>query len=297
MSIDLTRPFRGSAAIAAGLLTPGRLRGARFQRLFPDVYAPADLEPDLALRSAAAAVLVEGRGVLAGYSAAELLGASCGPADASAEVLLLRAGSQSYRCPGLRGHRDLVDPTEITEVGPYRVTSPVRTAFDLARWVPTLREKVVAVDAIAHHCKIDLADLLQLRVMRSGAWGARQLAPVLRLVDGRAESPMETRIRIALHEHGLPAPEIQFEVAVGGRIRRLDLAYPSVKLAIEYDGGDHREQEQAHKDLLREAALVRLGWTILRSDAGTVFRYPAQVARTVAYELRRLGATLVHSAP
>jgi hypothetical protein len=99
MSIDLTRPFRGSAATTAGLLTPGQLRGPRFQRLFPDVYAPAHLEPNLALRSAAAAVLVEGRGVLAGYSASELLGASCGPADAPAEVLLLRRGRQSYRCP------------------------------------------------------------------------------------------------------------------------------------------------------------------------------------------------------
>jgi hypothetical protein len=44
-----------------------------------------------------AALLVEGRGVLAGYSAAELLGASCGPVDAPAEVLLLRAGCQGYR--------------------------------------------------------------------------------------------------------------------------------------------------------------------------------------------------------
>jgi hypothetical protein len=83
MSIDLTRPFRGSAAVAAGLLSWGELRGPRFQKLFPDVYAPAHLEPTLALRSMAAAVLVEGRGVLAGYSAAELLGASCGASSRS----------------------------------------------------------------------------------------------------------------------------------------------------------------------------------------------------------------------
>ncbi|MGH8965114.1 MAG: hypothetical protein ACRDXB_07260, partial [Actinomycetes bacterium] len=75
MSIDLTRPFRGSAAVAAGLLTWGELRGPRFRRLFPDIYAPGHLEPDLALRSAGAAALVAGRGVLAGYSAAEVLGA------------------------------------------------------------------------------------------------------------------------------------------------------------------------------------------------------------------------------
>jgi very-short-patch-repair endonuclease len=260
------------------------------------VYAVAHLEPNLALRSAAAAVLVEGRGVLAGYSAAELLGASCGPADAPAEVLLLRRGRQSYRCAGLRVHRDLVDPTETTEVGPYGVTTPVRTAFDLVRWVPTLREKVVAVDAIAFTCKIDPADLLRLRMPHWGARGSRHIVPVLGLCDARAESPMETRIRMALHEHGLPAPHVQFEVEAGGRARRLDLAYPSVKLAVEYDGRDHRQQEQAHKDLLREAALVRLGWTILRFDAYTVYCHPDRIARTVEYELRRR-LTLVHSAP
>jgi hypothetical protein len=289
MSIDLTRPFRGSAAVAAGILTWGQLRGPDFQRLFPDIYARADLEPDLALRSAGAAVLIEGRGVLAGYSAAELLGASCGPADAPAEVLLLRPGGQSYRCPGLLVHRDLIDPTETTEAGPYAVTTAIRTAFDLARWVRTLREKVVAVDALAYKCKISLEDLARMRVLRSGAWGVRHLTLVLQLAVDKAESPMETRIRMALHEHGLPAPEVQYPVEADGRSRRLDLAYPSVKLAIEYDGADHREQDQAHKDLLREAALVRLGWTILRFDAYTVYCCPAQIARTVEYELRRRG--------
>ena len=289
MSIDLTRPFRGSAAVAAGLLTWGQLRGPRFQRLFPDVYGPADLEPNLALRSAAAAVLVDGRGVLAGYSAAELLGASCGPTDAPAEVLLTRIGRQAYRCPGLRVHRDLVEPSEITAAGPYGVTTAVRTAFDLIRWAPTLREKVVAVDALAFACRIEPADVLRLRMLHWGARGASHIVPVLRLCDAKAESPMETRIRIALHEHGLPAPEIQFEVEAGGRVRRLDLAYPSVKLAIEYDGDHHRKQDRAHQDLLREAALVRLGWTILRFDAYTVYCHPARIARMVTHELRRRG--------
>jgi very-short-patch-repair endonuclease len=154
---------------------------------------------------------------------------------------------------------------------------------------PTLREKVVSVDAIAHACKIELDDLPRLRTLRSGAWGARHVVPVLRLATPLAESPTETRIRMALHEHGLPAPRVQFEVEAGGRVRRLDLAYPEAKLAIEYDGREHREQDQAHEDLLREAALVRLGWTILRFDARTVHFHPTRIARTVAYELRRCG--------
>jgi very-short-patch-repair endonuclease len=289
MSIDLTRPFRGSAAVAAGLSTWGELRGPRFRKFFPDVYAPAHLEATLALRSVAAAVLVDGRGVLAGYSAAELLGASCGPAGAPAEVLMLRPGGQSYRCPGLRVHRDLVDPAETTDVGGCAVTTAARTAFDLARWVPSLVEKVVAVDALAFTCKIDLDDLGTLRLAHPGAWGAKHLAAVLRHATGLAESPMETRIRMALWAHGLPAPTLQFAVPVGGRVRRLDLAYPEVKLAIEYDGEDHRTQERARLDLEREAALVALGWTILRFDAYLVHRRPDLVARAVAVELRRRG--------
>jgi hypothetical protein len=61
---DLTGAFRGSAAVAAGALTPDVLRGSRYRRLFPDVYAPAALTADLTLRSQAAHVLVEPDGVL-----------------------------------------------------------------------------------------------------------------------------------------------------------------------------------------------------------------------------------------
>ena len=60
------------------------------------------LEVDLALRARAAGVLVAGRGVVAGYAAAELLGASCGPPGAPVEVLATGA----YRCAGIRVRRE-----------------------------------------------------------------------------------------------------------------------------------------------------------------------------------------------
>jgi hypothetical protein len=66
---DVNGPFRGSSAVASGLLTRGVLRGRRYRRLFPGVYVPAALEVDLALRARAADVLVTGRGVVAGYAA------------------------------------------------------------------------------------------------------------------------------------------------------------------------------------------------------------------------------------
>lgn len=53
-AMDITQPFRGSHAVAAGLLTRAMLRGPRFRRLFPDVHVPADAEVDLELLSRAA---------------------------------------------------------------------------------------------------------------------------------------------------------------------------------------------------------------------------------------------------
>ncbi len=92
------------------------------------------------------------------------------------------------------------------------------------------------------------------------------------------------RIRMAIVLAGLPAPRVQFAVA-GGRYR-LDLAHPDRMLAVDYDGELHRTQRRAHRDLAREAALVRLGWTVLRFDARTVLSDPVRIAAEVARHLR-----------
>ena len=120
--------FRGSHAVAAGLVTPDRLRGPRFQRLLPDVYGRAcPGPPDLLLRSLAAYRLVEGHGVLSGYSAAALLDAACAPRYRTpAEVTVVGGGLRSR--PGLVVHRDTLLPGEITGVGDVRCTSPLRVS-------------------------------------------------------------------------------------------------------------------------------------------------------------------------
>jgi very-short-patch-repair endonuclease len=278
---DLTGPFRGSAALAGGLLTRGVLRGPRFRRLFPDVYAPADLEPDLALRARAAGVLVAGHGAVAGYAAAELWGASCAPPDEPAHALL----TQRYRCDGLRVHRDYFDFSETVPIGSGgAVTSPARTAYDLARWSPRLVERVVALDALAHNCGVDLDAVRSLRRRYLGCHGGADITEALRLADQRSESPMETRVRVALVLGDLP-PEVQYPVVVNGRRYRLDLAYPALLVAVEYDGQEHRSQARARRDLLREADLSEAGWRILRFDGGVVMRRPDQIVAEVRAEL------------
>lgn len=260
--------FRGTAAVAAGLVTPGRLRGPDFERLLPDTYAPtptspAGSRPDLCLRSLAAVAWAGPGAVLCGYSAAELLGASCGPLDAPAEVNVTGAGPRSR--PGVRVRREGLHPGEITEVDGVRVTSRLRTAFDMARWLP-LTEGVVAVDALARgEFHPDL--LLNFAARYPGLRGVRRVTGVLAHADARSGSPPETRLRLILVRGGLPRPVPQHPVLDDGRRRAvwLDLAYPEYRLGVEYDGGEHfATPQRAREDAQRHTRLVAAGWRVLR---------------------------------
>jgi hypothetical protein len=162
--------------------------------------------------------------VLGGYSAAALLGADCAPRNAPAEVIVPHR-FVAHR--GLRVRRDHLAEQDVLETGDVRVTTPLRTAWDLARRL-TLVEAVVAVDALARRRRSDVrwalarggdvarggavahadalahgggaftpADLLVKRAVEPGARGCRRLDRVVALADPRAESPPETRLRAA----------------------------------------------------------------------------------------------------
>lgn len=217
---------------------------------------------------------VAGCGVLCGFSAAELLGARCAPADAPAEVHV--GGGRRRTQPGLRVHRGLLLVDEVTTVDGIAVTTPARTAYDLGRRSP-FREAVVAVDAIARVRPFDLSDVLCLRDRYLGARGSAQLARVIALANPLADSPMETRVRLAIVTDGLPVPVLQHPVGP----YLLDLAYPGIRLGMEYDGRDHLTPERARRDLARQAYLTAAGWQVLRFSAGDVLNRPWSVAARV----------------
>jgi len=283
--------FRGSAAVKAGLVTKRALRGPRFRRLFPDTYvAVGDDPPGLTLRSHAAYRYVEGRGVLAGYSAAELLDASCGPLDAPAEVAMLRGPQRAH--PGLVVHRDRIAPGEITEVGGIQVTTPLRTAYDLARR-GGLVERVVAVDALARRHRFAPDLLLHFARRYRGARGNDAIPEVLTFADRRSGSPMESRLRMLIVRAGLPRPEAQW-VVQDERTRTavwLDLAYPAQMLGIEYEGADHAEPKAVLRDAGRYTDLVDKGWRIYRYTKFEILGRPDRIVEQITRALGRPTST------
>lgn len=101
---------------------------------------------------------------------------------------------------------------------------------------------------------------------------------------------METRLRLLLLDAGVAPPEVQLEVrtGVGGFVGRVDLAWPDLRLAVEYDGDHHREREQFRRDVERLNALRLAGWTVLRFTADDVLRRPAETVRTVIATMAQL---------
>ena len=274
--------FRGSAAVASGRCTWAELRGPRFRRVFHDVYLCSDTPESLHSRSLAAYRLVAERGgVLAGYSATSLLRAECAPVDAPAEVIV---GWNLESRAGLRVHRDMLRPDEVRAVSGCRVTTPLRTAYDLARWLDPV-EAVVALDTLCARFGFHPPAVRALR--RPGARNIRRLNRAVELADPASGSPMETRLRLLLVLAGLPVPALQHPVpdANGNILGWLDLAYPSAQLGLEYDGGFHFDPARAVRDRRRDARMAAWGWQVMRFSAADILVTPNRTVELVRQTL------------
>ena len=93
--------FCGSSAIRAGLLTRHQLHGSPWRRLFPDVYACADLPVTHELRTAAVTRFLLPGAVESARSAAAMW--DVGLVDATDDVeVTLPPGSRAGAVPGVR---------------------------------------------------------------------------------------------------------------------------------------------------------------------------------------------------
>jgi very-short-patch-repair endonuclease len=276
MSIG-ARPFRGSVAVASGVLTADQLRGHAYRRLFQDVYVAARVRMTQRLLIQAAALRLPADGVITGRSAAYLWGAELGSVGDAVEVLSRRrlgpARGIVSRCGGVRGD-------ELRWRYRVRVPTPLHTAWELARTLPPV-EAVQWIDALARACRLDTAALIAHAREHTGEHRSVQAMKVLPLCDRRAESPPESLVRVSLVLAGLPTPTPQYQVVVSGRfIARVDLAWEAIKLALEYDGQWHADRDQLTRDRVRIRNLNAAGWYV----------YP--VTRDDLRDLERLVATI-----
>lgn len=257
--------FRGSRAIKKGQLTRAQLRSSAWRRLFRDVYADATLNDSHELRcTASGAFLLPKGAAIAGRSAAHLHGGlALRPAD---PVEVLTPKDFGPVC-GLVIHRGRVGAADTTSEGRLLVTTPLRTCWDLARWLDPM-EAVVAVDALLKRQTLDPAKLEAYARLIQGEVGYAKVMRAAELADTASESPQESRLRVGLVLAGLPNPAAQHIITRDGSfVARVDLAWPALRIAVEYDGRWHASTSQFELDRARLNRLLGADWMVFHVTA------------------------------
>ncbi|ORV11319.1 hypothetical protein [Mycobacterium celatum] len=279
-------PFIGSEVLASGQLTRHALR-SKCVAIYPDVYVPADTEVTSVQRARAAWLWSRRRGVIAGHSASALHRAKWVDNRAPAALLY------DYRRPpnGIRTWSDRVDDDEIQLIAGVSVTTPARTALDLACRNP-VSKAVAAIDSLARATHLKMADVELLADRYKGRRGIRRARIALPLVDPGAESPRETWLRLLLIRAGFPPPTTQIPVydEYGQLIAVIDMGWEHIKVGVDYEGDHHwMNRRRFYHDIRRADAVTESGWIDIRvtaedTEAGIIRRVSAAWDRRTCSE-------------
>ena len=270
--LDVGQPFLRCEALVAGL-TDLELSGPRFRQLFWGVHLSASVPPTFALRCRAALLVAPTRAVLTHQTAAILWGATV-PETPTIHVGI-PAGAR-LRAEGITTHRYAVLPPSVGRKG-LPASAPEQTFLDLAAWL-SLVDLVVLGDSFVAQGSTTPQRLVDASLDARGR-GARLARRAARLVRAGVESPMETRVRMLFVLAGLPEPVVNFAIRddSGRTIYRIDLSFPDLLLAIEYDGRHHIvRQRQWRKDLSRREQLEGDGWRFVVLVAEDIYTTPEQ---------------------
>jgi hypothetical protein len=281
------------------------LRGAQIQTLLRrgtwdaparGVYAPAldgdDVGAAHAVAVAARARRFEGRHAACGLSAALVLGVPIlgRPPTVPQLVRAPRGPNDTAGAPGL--HVARLDNDDVVECRGVLVTSPARTAVDVARTRP-FRDAVVVADAVlqAGVPRTELERVLDRCSRWPGVVAARR---VVAFADERAESPLESLDRVAFAEGDLPRPLTQVNIYApnGLWLARSDFAFEAQRTVVEPDGlakyriPDGRPvptwvDDALVKEKERETGIRRCGLEVVRNDWDEAFHRPADLCERV----------------
>jgi len=201
------------------------------------------------------------------------------------------------RAHGTRGMRLAETKAETWAIARAPLVDPLAATFQCAADL-TVTQAVVLLDALittadnypGRHVRwpvITVEDIAQ----RLESWGrfagCATIRRALPHVRPGVESPKETETRLLIVSAKLPEPVVQHEVRLDGiLIARVDLAYPHLRIAFEYEGDGHRtDREQWRRDIRRQRDLEDLGWIVIRltqSDLAVPAPFLARARRAVA---------------
>jgi hypothetical protein len=216
---------------------------------------------------AAAALLSHGpRAVIAGPTAARLH--DCTAIESATTHIVVPYEHPSRSRDGLTVHNGPLPNDDVVQLSGLRVLSLARVVSDLLCTARPRDSLAVADQALAAHAEehreVFRADVARRMAGRADPRGTKSGARLLELATGRAESPPESWLMLEVVELGFSPPEANWPIysPTGELVYRLDLAWPSLRIAIEYNGyAVHLGRE--NQDALRADDLRRRGWIVI----------------------------------
>ncbi|MGV0722853.1 type IV toxin-antitoxin system AbiEi family antitoxin [Mycolicibacterium elephantis] len=250
----MERAFIGAELLGSGL-TRSQMRW-RYKTVHPRVYVPRGASPSVNLDAQAAWLWTDRRGIIAGRAAAALHGALGINPGTPIDLIAPR----ERRRDGVVVRNERIDWDEICAIGELAVTTPARTALDLARHLN--RDLAVRhLDALAAATGLTAGDVAPL-VERYRGWRWMKRARIaLELMDGGAQSPKETWLRLLVIDAGYPRPRTQIRVDDGVAEAFLDMGWDDPMIAMDYDGEQHQtDRRRFVHDIGRNALVESQGW-------------------------------------
>ena len=299
--------FTTEQALAAGY-TPVQIRyrvqQGRWRRLHPRVLCTAETF-ERHQHDATARHLLEVAGAQAALAApswashesAAVLHRLALPAGQPKRVVLTQECSSSHQraYPGVTVRQAAVPVVDRTTVADLPVTRPARTVLDLARTLP-LTDAVVVGDSALHQGLVTRSQL-HAAADRCAGWPSIQRArTAVAHMDGRRETPLESRSWMMFVDFDLPLPEPQVEIVDedGYVIARVDYLWRARGVIGEADGAiKYRTAtlpDQPSALLLekrRQEALEALGFVVVRWDWRDVVRQPERTCARIRAALAR----------
>ncbi|MDQ1535387.1 MAG: hypothetical protein QOF28_3148 [Actinomycetota bacterium] len=230
--------------------------------------------------------LLASGGIACGLSAPALYGLADPPARP--DILVARDSRAAVR--GRHTSRDLERFDWVTVDG-LRALAPARMVIDAVHRMPRTRAVALVESAIVRGLVKPPALERRARELKHGKRPgcAVTLAILAELNPELERSRNEWAALVARRakERGLEPPKLEFDVFIAGRRYIADGAWPSAKVALEFDGRDPHMRKQIHDyDSMRRNDFTSAGWlrfgitaTELKRRDDRTFR---QVARAIA---------------